>query len=457
VLRHRASEEITHYVAAFSDLSSTKAAEEKIAYLSTQDLVTGLPNRTQVALRAAVMLEHAASSREQLALLVIDVDNFKMLNDSLGHAAGDVVLRVVSNRLVESAGAHALIGRLSGDEFMVVVPVPGTAEAAHAVRSLMDAVAAPTVVGGLPMSFSVSVGVSMYPADGDTFDVLFARADSALHAAKRDGRAMYQFASATMNDAALARLQLESALRRAIDGDALRLEYQPLIELASGKVIGLEALCRWDDPERGAVPPAVFIPVAEECGLIERLGGWVLKTAALQLSRWHAAGHPELFMAVNLSARQFQRGVVLQQVEAALVESGIQPGKLELELTESLLLHDEQVVMNTLRQLKALGVKLAIDDFGTGYSSFAYLRRFKFDKIKIDQSFVRDLIDDPDNAAIVRGIISLALSLGLDVLAEGVETELIAQRLKRLQCTYAQGYFFARPLRPEAVAARLGT
>ena len=444
--------EITHYIAAFSDLSSSKAAEEKIAYLSTQDLITGLPNRTQSAMRAELMLEHAATTREQLALMVIDIDNFKMLNDSLGHAAGDMVLRVMGARLQEVAGAKALVGRLSGDEFMVVFPAAyGTAEVAHAVRSLMDAAAVHTVVGGLPMSFSISVGVAMFPADGESFDALFGRADSALHVAKRDGRANYHFASATMNDAALARLQLESTLRRAIDNNELRLEYQPLIDLSSDRIVGVEALCRWDDPERGPISPMVFIPVAEECGLIQKLGGWVLKTAARQLRQLHDAGYPDLSMAVNLSARQFQRGVVLQQVEAALMESGIHPNKLELELTESVLLHDEQAVTNTLRQLKALGVKLAIDDFGTGYSSFAYLRRFKFDKIKIDQSFVRDLIDDPDNAAIVHGIISLGLSLGLNVLAEGVETGPIAQRLKRLQCTHAQGYFFARPLRPAAL------
>ena len=456
VLRHRSSGDITHYVAAFSDLSSSKAAEEKIAYLSTQDMVTGLPNRTHAALRASMALGHGRLMGQQAALIVIDIDNFKMLNDSLGHVAGDQVLREVSQRLTRAAGVHAVVGRLSGDEFLVLVPdIQDTAEAAQKVRHLMDVVREPTVIGGLPISISLSAGVSMFPSDGESFESLFALADTALYAAKRDGRGIYHFANAAMNEAALGRLQMESALRRAIESDALRLEYQPLVELASGRIVGCEALCRWEDAELGVIAPAVFIPLAEECGLVEVLSGWVLKTAALQLRQWHDAGHVDLMMAVNLSARQFQRGVVLQQVEAALVASGIAPAKLELELTESVLLHDGEVVMGTLRQLKALGVKLSIDDFGTGYSSFAYLRRFKFDKIKIDHSFVSDLIDDPDNAAIVRGIISLGVSLGMPVLAEGVESAAVAQRLRHMQCTYAQGYHFARPLRPEAFLEHL--
>jgi diguanylate cyclase (GGDEF)-like protein/PAS domain S-box-containing protein len=456
-LHRRAHGDVTHYVAAFSDLSSRKAAEEKIAYLSSQDVITGLPNRAQVALRSTLVLKHAKTTHEQVAMIVIDVDNFKTLNDSLGHAAGDQMLREVGLRLSQFADERSVVGRLSGDEFLILLRnVQGTADAAHMVTALMDAVGQTMILADMPVNVSISAGIAMFPADGSQFDALFGRADSALYAAKRSGRGTYQFANATMNEAALERLRLESALRLAIENNALRLEYQPLIHLPSGRVVGAEALCRWDHPERGAIPPGVFIPIAEDCGLIESLGGWVLKTAALQLRAWHDAGQPELIMAVNLSARQFQRGVVLKQVEAALEMSGIAPDRLELELTESVLLHDGEAVTAVLRRLQALGVKLSIDDFGTGYSSFAYLRRIKFDKIKIDQSFVRDLIDDPDNAAIVRGIISLALSLGLSVLAEGVETEDIAQRLRHLQCTYAQGYHFARPLRPEVFALQQG-
>jgi diguanylate cyclase (GGDEF)-like protein/PAS domain S-box-containing protein len=456
-LRQRSTDEITHYVAAFSDLSSRKAAEEKIAYLSSKDAITGLPNRTQATLQASLALEHARLTNDHVALVVLDVDNFKNLNDSLGHGAGDQLLREVGARLSSLARERTIVGRLSGDEFMVLLPgVQSTTEAAHAVRALMDAVGQPVLLGDLPVNVSVSAGIAMFPSDGTDFDVLFGRADAAMFAAKRNGRAAYQFASALMNEAAIDRLQVEAALRRAIETQALRLEYQPLIHLASGRIVGAEALCRWDDPERGSIPPSLFIPIAEDCGLIEALGGWVLKTAAMQLRQWHDAGHTEMMMAVNLSARQFQRGVVLQQVEAALVASGIAPDRLELELTETVLLHDGDAVMATLRRLKALGIKLSMDDFGTGYSSLAYLRRFKFDKIKIDQSFVRDLIEDPDNAAIVRGIISLAQSLGLSVLAEGVETEAIAQRLRHLQCTYAQGYLFDRSLRPEVFVQRLG-
>ncbi len=456
-LRQRSTDEITHYVAAFSDLSSRKAAEEKIAYLSSKDVITGLPNRAHVTMQAGLALQHAKLTNDRVALVVVDVDNFKTLNDSLGHAAGDQMLREVGARARTAVDERALVGRLSGDEFLVVLPgVHSTTEAAHAVRDLMARIGRPVAIGDLSVNVSLSAGIAMFPADGTDFDTLFGRADAAMFEAKRKGRATYQFASALMNEAAGDRLQIEAALRRAIETDALRLEYQPLVHLASGRIVGAEALCRWDDPERGAIPPGLFIPIAEDCGLIEALGGWVLTTAAKQLRRWHDAGHGELMMAVNLSARQFQRGVVLQQVEAALVASGISPERLELELTETVLLHDGEAVMATLRRLKALGIQLSMDDFGTGYSSLAYLRRFKFDKIKIDQSFVCDLIDDPDNAAIVRGIISLAQSLGLAVLAEGVETEAVAQRLRHLQCTYAQGYLFDRPLRPEAFAQRLG-
>ena len=456
VLHRRGGGGVTHYVASFSDLSSRKAAEEKIAFLSTQDPITGLPNRSQVGMSGALALSHAKATNEQLAVMVIDIDNFKTLNESLSHAAGDQLLREVGQRLSCAAGERAAVGRLSGDEFLVLLPgIQGTADAAHTARSLMNGVGEPMVLRDVPVSISISVGIAMYPGDGDDFDTLFGRADAALYAAKRSGRAAYQFSSANMNQVALERLQIESSLRRAIDENALRLEYQPLVDVASGRIVGCEALCRWDDPQRGSIPPSLFIPVAEDSGMIESLGGWVLKTATQQLRVWHEAGHTDLMMAVNLSALQFRRGVVLQQVEEALIASGIPPNRLELELTETVLLHDGEAVISTLRQLKALGVTLSIDDFGTGYSSFAYLRRFKFDKIKIDQSFIRDLIDDPDDAAIVRGIISLGLSLGLDVLAEGVESHAIAQRLRQMQCTYAQGYHFARPMRPEALAERL--
>jgi diguanylate cyclase (GGDEF)-like protein/PAS domain S-box-containing protein len=455
-LRQRAHGEVTHYVASFSDLSARKADEEKIALLSTQDVITGLLNRNQTARTGSQELKHAKSSHEQVALIVLDVDNFKTLNDSLGHDAGDQLLREVGARLRAVAEDHAVVGRLSGDEFLVLKRgVQGTAEAAHLVNALMAAVGQTMTLVDLPVTVSITAGIAMFPADGEQFDALFGRADSALYAAKRAGRGTYQFANATMNEAALERLRIESALRQAIESETLRLEYQPLIHLPSGRIVGTEALCRWDHPERGAIPPGLFIPIAEDCGLIEALGGWVLKKAAKQLREWHDAGHPELIMAVNLSARQFQRGVVLKQVEDALAESGVPPDRLELELTESVLLHDGEAVMTVLRRLQALGVRLSIDDFGTGYSSFAYLRRIKFDKIKIDQSFVRDLIDDPDNAAIVRGLISLALGLRLEVLAEGVETEAVAQRLRHMQCTYAQGYYFDRPLRPEEFAQRL--
>lgn len=457
-LRHRTTGEITHYVASFSDLSSRKAAEEKIAYLSTQDAITGLPNRAQVSMRGAIAINHAKATNEALALMVIDIDNFKMLNDSLSHAAGDQLLREVGRRLAANLGERGMVGRLSGDEFLVLIPgVIGTSGAAHTAQSLMAAVAAPIALGEMNMSVSISLGIAMCPGDGDTFDLLFARADAALHAAKRGGRAAYQFASASMNAAALERLQIESALRRAIESRAMHLDYQPLIDLATGQIVGCEALCRWTDAQRGAVSPGVFIPVAEDSGMIETLGAWVIKTAVHQLRVWHDSGYPHLVMAINLSARQFQRGVVLRQVEEALMETGVAAEKIELELTESVLLHDAESVMNTLHRLKALGVSLSIDDFGTGYSSFAYLRRFKFDKIKIDQSFVRDMIDDPEDAAIVRGMISLAASLGLKVLAEGVETEALAQRLRHFQCHFAQGYHFDRPLRPEEFVKRLGS
>jgi len=453
-LRQRANDEITHYVAAFSDLSSRKAAEEKIAYLASKDVITGLPNRTQATLQASLAIKHAKQTAGHVALVVIDVDNFKTLNDSLGHGAGDQLLREVGARLRQAAGERTTVGRLSGDEFIVLLPgVHSTTEAAHATRALMDAIGQPVVLGGLPVNVSVSAGIAMFPSDGEDFDTLFGRADAAMFAAKRSGRAAYQFASALMNEAALDRLQIEAALRRAIETNALRLEYQPLIHLPTGRIVGAEALCRWDDPERGSIPPGLFIPIAEDCGLIEALGGWVLKTAALQLRQWHDAGQTELMMAVNLSARQFQRGVVLQQVEAALVASGIPPDRLELELTETVLLNDHESVMSTLRRLKALGIKLSMDDFGTGYSSLSSLQRLPLDELKIDRSFLSGIRAQGGDAVLVDVIIAMAHGLGLSVVAEGVESEMQLEYLQKRGCDECQGFLFSEPLPAAEFAA----
>ena len=443
------------------DKTEQHASEERIAFLARHDALTGLPNRLVAEERVVQAISQADRTQSKVALLLLDLDNFKRINDSLGHASGDAVLKAAAERLREFARDTDLVSRHGGDEFLIALPQVADADAARAAAErLIEGFASPCMVHGHAVSAMFSLGISLYPDDGRDFATLLKNADIAMYQAKSAGRNGYRFFNAQMNAQADDHLRLLAGLRRAIERHELVVHYQPQVELASGRVVGAEALVRWQHPELGLVPPGRFIPIAEESGLIVPIGEWVLREACRQAVRWHQASGSPLTVAVNLSAVQFRRGNVEQMVRDALNESGLAPACLELELTESILIDNVDTVLATLRQLQQTGVKLSLDDFGTGYSSLSYLKRFAFDKLKIDQSFVRTMADDAENLSIVRAILRMARALGLATIAEGVETEPALECLLALHCDEAQGYLFARPLPPAqfddylAVAAR---
>ena len=382
-----------------------------------------------------------------VALLFLDLDNFKRINDTLGHAVGDLLLKEVSTRLLGCVRDTDTISRQGGDEFVLLLGELAESDAAMpAISMVLQRLDEPFFAEGHELSTSASIGVTLYPDDGQDFDTLRKKADMAMYRAKEAGRNTYRFFDEAMNVEALEHLQLRNGLRRALDRHELVLHYQPQVDLRTQRVIGAEALIRWNHPELGMVSPGRFIPVAEDSGLIVPIGEWVIGEACRQAVAWQGLGLPALLMAVNLSAVQFKRGNVEDTVTQALAASGLAPHLLELELTESILVQNVEQVLATLKRIKALGVKLSIDDFGTGYSSLSYLKRFDIDKLKIDQSFIRDLATDPDDAAIVNAIIQMARSLGLRTIAEGVETADMLHRLQGFGCDEAQGYYLARPM-----------
>jgi diguanylate cyclase (GGDEF)-like protein/PAS domain S-box-containing protein len=439
--------EFLGYQGVGRDITEQLAAEKRIEFLAYHDTLTGLPNHRLLQERFAQIVTQTAHAEGRAALLLLDLDNFKGINDSLGHAAGDAVLLEVARRLRTKARDVDVVSRQGGDEFYVLMPGLRHAEdVALLVTLLIACLQEPVTVGGQEIATSASMGVAIFPDDGTDLETLRKKADVAMYQAKQAGRNTYRFFDAAMNAEASEHLSLRNGLYRAQERGELALHYQPQFDLGSGTVIGVEALLRWRHPERGLIPPARFIPVAEESGLIVPIGVWVLSEACRQAVAWQRAGLPGLTMAVNLSAVQFKRGDVEQSVLRALEESGLSPQLLELELTESILIQNAEGVLASLKRLKQLGVKLSIDDFGTGYSSLSYLKRFDIDKLKIDQSFVRDLGKDEDDAAIVRAVIQMAHSLSLKTIAEGVETEEMLASLCRYGCDEAQGYHFARPM-----------
>ncbi|MEO5795750.1 MAG: EAL domain-containing protein [Rhodoferax sp.] len=441
------------YMCLVADITERKLAEQKIQFQAFHDALTGLPNRLLLQDRFEQATAHASRAGSKLVLLFMDLDNFKSINDTMGHDTGDVLLQQIATRLRACVRETDTISRLGGDEFLILVPDLAHADdAVPALVKLMEQMQLPFYADGHEISTSVSMGVTVFPDDGSSFESLLKRADMAMYKAKGDGRNTYRFFDDTMNVEAVEHLFIRNGLRRALERDEFVLHYQPQIDLASGAVIGVEALIRWNHPELGMVPPARFIPVSEESGLIVPMGDWVLREACRQAVAWQHAGLPALCMAVNLSAVQFKRGSVEQSVVQALEETGLNPALLELELTESILIQNAEGVLDSVKRLKLLGVKLSIDDFGTGYSSLSYLKRFAIDKLKIDQSFVRDLATDPDDAAIVRAIIQMARSLNLRTIAEGVETADMLHQLRAFGCDEAQGYYFARPMPADELA-----
>ncbi len=453
VVDAEAGEDQHRLYGACQDITDRKEAEARIEYLAHHDALTGLPNRVLVRDRFQQALAFAERRKNHVAMLFLDLDNFKVVNDTLGHAAGDRLLQQMVSRLEGCVRETDTVSRQGGDEFIVLLAdIPSTEAVERVAGQILLRTAQPITVDGHELNTACSIGISLCPDDGEDFDTLLQKADTAMYNAKGAGRNTYRFFDEAMNRKARDHLLLQNRLHQALAAGEFRLQFQPQIEVPSGRVSGVEALLRWRDPELGEVPPSRFIPVAEDCGLIAPIGEWVLAEACRQAEAWRRAGVPELSMAVNLSALQFRRTNLVNTVVAALERSGLPPRLLELELTESSLLQDVDTTLDTVRRLKARGVRLAIDDFGTGYSSLSYLRRFAVDRLKIDRSFVGNIGANADDAAIVRAIIQLAQSLRLQILAEGVETEEQLGFLLEEGCQAVQGYLFSRPLNPDDVA-----
>jgi len=448
------SPESGYFIAIFDNITARKHADEKIQFLAHHDALTGLANRVLGRNRFELACAYSDRGASKVALLYLDLDNFKTVNDSLGHTQGDRLLIEVAQRLRGAVRETDTICRQGGDEFLVVLTDLLDGESIDFLANkLLEQIAAPYRLDGMELSVSASCGVAIYPDDGADFDSLFIKADTAMYQAKESGRNACCFFNPQMNSDADERLCLRGNLRQALEHGEFELYYQPQIDLKSRVVIGAEALIRWNHPLLGLVAPGRFIPLAEESGLIVPIGEWVLQQACRQAAQWHGQGLGDLVVAVNLSAVQFRRGNLEAVVQRALADSALPPQLLELELTESILIKNTDSILATVRRFKAMGIKLSIDDFGTGYSSLAYLKRFAVDKLKIDQSFIRDLSSDTGNAAIVQAIIQMARSLGLKTIAEGVEEGALLDYLQDSRCDEAQGYHIGRPMTAAAFVA----
>ena len=434
-------------VAVVRDITERKLAQQRLQHQAHHDALTGQPNRTLFYDTLSKTLALARANNWLVAVMFIDLDHFKNINDTLGHAIGDALLVQFSNRLMQCVRARDTIGRLGGDEFaLILVLQDGEQGAAQVALKIREVLRAPFALQGYEVIVTASIGITLHPADASDPDVLIKYADTAMYQAKQAGRDTYRFFTAQMNADVLARLELENALRKALDNQEFVLYYQPKVQLGSGRVAGLEALLRWERPGHGLVAPGVFIPLLEETGLIARVSSWVIAAACHQIGLWLASPVGAVQVSVNVSGRQFVEGDLEADVLGALLRNGVPAALLELELTETSLMANTERTIATLCSLKKHGVQISVDDFGTGYSSLAYLRRFPIDKLKIDIAFIRDVTSNPDDAAIVRAIISMAHSLNLDVIAEGVETEAQLEYLRRQHCDQIQGYYFSRPI-----------
>ncbi|MRW87700.1 EAL domain-containing protein [Pseudoduganella sp. FT26W] len=434
------------------DISERRQAEELLQHMAHYDSLTGLPNRTLFFKTVADAISVAQDKAWRIVVLMIGLDRFKNINDSLGAARGDDLLRQFSNRLVQTVRIRDTVGRLGGDEFALILTMSrDQQDAVHAANEVREALRQPFELDGHQAVVSASIGISVYPDDATDPDTLVKYADTAMERAKQAGRDGYRFFTAGMNVQVLARLDMELALRRALDNDELRLHFQPKVNLHTGGFAGVESLLRWERPGFGLVYPAEFVPVLEDTGLVVRVGAWIIDAACRQIAAWLADGTGPVRVAVNVASRQFIEGDLEQLVHDALARHQTPPELLELELTETSLMNNAERTITVLKSLKALGIKVAIDDFGTGYSSLAYLQRFPIDKLKIDIAFVRDITTNPNDAAIALAIISMAHSLKLQVVAEGVETRAQLEYLRRSRCDEIQGYFYSRPLPPDEV------
>ncbi len=445
---------ISHNVAMFRDISELRASQERIQRLAHFDALTGLPNRRLLEDRFGQVLNRVSRSGERMSLVFIDLDRFKNVNDSLGHRIGDELLIQVAERLRTTLREDDTVARLGGDEFILVLPDTGVRGSSRVAEKVMMALSEPYHIEQHELMVTPSMGIAIYPDDGSGYEELSRCADAAMYRAKDAGRNTYRFFTREMQEHSDRVLSLENALRRALELGQLQLHYQPQISLETNRVIGVEALLRWTHPELGVISPGEFIPISEDSGLILTVGEWVLRTAIAQLKTWQQSDGADFFtplvMAVNISAVQFLRGGLPDLVSRILAEYQLQPDCLELELTEGVALGNPNEAIKRMEELHAHGIRLSIDDFGTGYSSLSYLKRFKAYKLKIDQSFVRDISSDPDDRAIVEAIISMANSLGMKTIAEGVETAEQMAYLYDRDCDEAQGYFIAKPMPAEA-------
>ncbi|WP_188067963.1 EAL domain-containing protein [Brevibacillus brevis] len=435
--------EIVEMVGSMIDITERKKAEETIRYMAHYDSLTNLPNRTLFHEKLAEAMLKAKQKDEKIGVMFIDLDRFKNINDTLGHSIGDVLLQAVANRLICCLRKEDSVSRLGGDEFAIFLTGVTHREAGEIAQRIITSMSESITLDHIEIFITPSIGISMYPDDGDDIEALLKHADAAMYLAKEQGKNNYQFFSEELHQVLAKKLQLERELRKALDEKQFTLHYQPKIHLQTGQIIGMEALIRWDHPDLGLIPPIQFIPIAEETGLIVPLGEWVMRTACQQTKAWQEAGFTQLAVAVNISLRQFMQNNLIEMITSILEETGLAPQYLELEITESMALNVDYTI-RILNRLKALGVSISIDDFGTGYSSLSYLSQFPIDRLKIDQSFLRNL--NPQNQAIIKTIIHMAHNMKIAVIAEGVETHEHVDFLKEQLCNEVQGYFYSKPL-----------
>ena len=454
-------------VGTVQDITQRKLVESQIQHMALHDGLTGLPNRTLFAAQSEKALAVAERAGQKLATVFLDLDRFKKVNDSLGHAVGDALLKETARRILDCLRKTdlssfdtvdtdaSLLARMGGDEFTLLLTNLRHAEdAARVAERILAALALPFAVDGNEIVVSASIGIAIFPLDGSDSATLLKNADAAMYFAKSEGRNNYQFFTHSMKTAAVSKLTVESDLRKSIAHNQFVLHYQPQIDLATRDIFGVEALIRWQHPTRGLVAPLEFIPLAEECGLIVPIGEWVLREACMQAGAWHRAGLPKVRVAVNMASPSFRQGALTRQITEALAASGLEARYLELEVTESIMMHDVDAVIPMLKKLKGIGIQLSIDDFGTGYSSLSYLQRFPLDALKIDRAFIKNM-GSREGSALVQAIIAMAKSLNLDLIAEGVETEEQAQFLVDNHCNHIQGFLFSKPLPAEEIAEML--
>ena len=464
----RIEEKCVGRVWSFRDITKRKRAEEQIAQMAYFDVLTNLPNRYLFKDRLNQAILYAEKYKKLLAIIYLDLDDFKRVNDTFGHNFGDKFLQAVSERLeksirkidtlsrIEEAPLETTVARLGGDEFTILLrELKETKDASRVAQRIIDLFSQPFHIENRLIFISTSIGVALYPNDGRDVDTLLKSADTAMYHAKEKGRNHFQFFSEHMNVEALERFSMENSLRNSVDKEDFQLYYQPQFDSSTGRIIGVEALMRWMHPEKGMLLPETFIPISEESGLIMPIGSWVTRTACEQNKAWQIAGFPPIYVTVNISGIQFKQKNFLESIAQTLLDTGLEPQYLELELTESILMEPTETTFNTLNELKATGVRIAIDDFGKGYSSLAYLKRLPIDTLKIDRSFVRDIISNPDDRAIVRAIISLARTLNLKVIAEGVETHEQLSYLQEQGTDGIQGFLLSEPITPNSFAQLL--